>query len=62
MAIFESLTRFFSEITTTTSDINKRGQDYFNQTYGETASTVQPFLKEINPDLGTWRCIPFLVC
>ncbi|KAF9012878.1 hypothetical protein BDZ89DRAFT_1077208 [Hymenopellis radicata] len=39
------------EITTSTSDINKNGQEYFNQTYGETASTVQPFLKQINPDL-----------
>ncbi|EGN97075.1 hypothetical protein SERLA73DRAFT_185358 [Serpula lacrymans var. lacrymans S7.3] len=34
-----------------TEDITRAGQEFFDQTYGETASTVQPFLRAIYPDL-----------
>ncbi|SJL13923.1 uncharacterized protein ARMOST_17374 [Armillaria ostoyae] len=38
------------DVSTSVETLTEKGQDYFDRTYGETAATVQPFLREICPD------------
>ncbi|KAH7920912.1 hypothetical protein BV22DRAFT_1039276 [Leucogyrophana mollusca] len=39
------------DTTLSNAEVARQGQEFFDQTYGETASTVQPFLRAIYPDL-----------
>lgn len=41
-----------SDVSKSVENLTEKGQDYFDRTYGETAATVQPFLREICPDFG----------
>ncbi|KAF8888062.1 hypothetical protein BD779DRAFT_475657 [Infundibulicybe gibba] len=40
------------DLSLTTSDLNRIGQEHFSRTYGDTTETVQSLLREIYPDLG----------
>lgn len=46
------LSSFCSDVSKSVEILTEKGQDYFDRTYGETAATVQPFLREICPDFG----------